>query len=88
MFLKTVIHTPDRVEMDSIPTPRDFYELHKFVNLTTDVIFLNGISFVNILSRKIRWITIEHIPTFAYAQLSSSLTKIVNIYTGGGFNVR
>ena len=36
---------PERVDPEYIGIPRDFYELHKFVTLTTDVMFVNGIAF-------------------------------------------
>ena len=40
---KTVIHKPDRVKTGLFQIPRDLYELHKFLTLTADVIFVNGI---------------------------------------------
>ena len=50
--------------------------------------FVNGIVFMTNLSIKIRLLTDEHITPPTAAQLSSYLTKIVNIYTRGGFTVR
>ena len=85
---KTVRGQPDRVETEFIPIPRDFYELHKFVTLTADVMFVNGIAFLTTLSRKIRMFTAEHIPTRTGPQLISSLTKVAKLYSRGGFIVR
>ena len=85
---KTVRHKPDRVEMELTQIPRDLYELHKFVTLTEDVIFVNGIEFLTTLSRKIKFLAVEHIPPHTAEHIRSLLTKIVNIYTRGGFLVR
>ena len=81
-------HKPDRVEMELTQIPRDLYELHKFVTLTEDVIFVNGIEFLTTLSRKIKFLAVEHIPPHTAEHIRSLLTKIVNIYTRGGFLVR
>ena len=39
---KTVRQKPKRVNAEYVTIPRDFYELHKFVTLTADVMFVNG----------------------------------------------
>ena len=66
-------------------TPGDFYRLHKFVNLESDVMFVNSIHFLVNFSRSIRLITVEHVPTRTRAQLAKSLMKIVKLYARGGF---
>ena len=66
---KTVRHKPYREDTDLIPTPRDLYEIHKFVNLTADGMFINGIVFLTTLSRKTTFINFEHIPYHMAAQL-------------------
>ena len=53
--------------------PRELYEPHKYVNLTTEVMFVNGIAFLVTLSRGIRMYTCEHVPNQKAAQLSRSL---------------
>ncbi len=60
--------------------------LHCFVTLVADVMFANGIPFLMTLSRNIRLITAEFLPSQTTAQLSSSLTK-VKLYAQGGFAV-
>ena len=75
------------VESKYIPIPRYLYLLHKFVTLTEDVMFVNGLPFFITLSRKIKMFTAEYIPTRTDAHLSSSLKKIVQIYEKNGFYV-
>ena len=85
---RTVRTKPERVETDEVEIPRDFYVLNRFVTLTADVMFVNGIAFLTTLSRKIRLTTVEHVPSRTAEQLSSSLTKIVQLYAKAGFTVR
>ena len=84
----TVRQNPERVDPVYTAIPRDFYELHRFVTLTADVMFVNGIPFLVTLSRKIKMLTAEYLPSRTAKQLSSSLTKIVKVYARGGFIVR
>ena len=80
--------TPDRVENEIISIPRDYYELHKFVTLCADVMFVNGVAFLSTFSRDIRFFTAEHVPSRTAKQLGSSLKKIIRLYAKGGFVVR
>ena len=57
------------------------------MTLTADVMLVNGVAFLNALSRKIRLITTEHIPSRKSKQLRSLLNKIVKLNTRGGFVV-
>ena len=73
------------VEKRLISIPRNFNEIQKFVTLTADMMFVNGIPFMNTLSRNIIFITSEHAPSCTAAQISSSLTKISKLYAKIGF---
>ena len=75
----------DRIDTEFISIPHDFYELHKFVTLTVNIMFVNCVAFLTTLSRKIRLFTIEHVPIHTVKQLSISLNKIVQLYARGGF---
>ena len=83
---KTVHRIPHRVEMEYLDIC-DYYTLQKFVTLTADVMFVNGIPFLMTLSRKIRLVTAKYLPTRMGKQLGSSLTKVVSLYAQGGFTV-
>ena len=60
---KTVIHKLDREEMYLTQIPRELYDIHMFVTLTADVMFVNGIVFLTALSRKTILLTAEQIPS-------------------------
>ena len=84
---KSVRQKPGRVEPEFIKIPRDFYELHKFVTLVADVMFVNGLPFLTTLSRDIRLRTVEFLPSRTAKQLGSSLIKVVKMYARGGFTI-
>ena len=50
-----------RVVPEYMCIPRALYERHKYVTLTADVMFVNGIVFLVSLSRGIRMYTCEHV---------------------------
>ena len=77
---KTVHRSPHRVEMEYLEIPCNYYMLQKFITLTADVMFVNGVPFLTTLSRKIRLVTAKYLPTWMGKQLDSSLTKVVNLY--------
>ena len=83
----TVRKKPDRVETEYLSIPDDYRRLHHIVTLTTDILFVNGVPFLVTLSRKIRFLTAEHIPSRTAKQLGSSLMKIVNFYQRCGYVV-
>ena len=76
---KAVQRKSERVEVEDITINSDY---HSFVsvNLTADVMFVNGMPFLITLSQCIRLLTIEHILSRTTKQLVNSLTKIVNLH--------
>ncbi len=85
---KTVRRKPERVEAEPGCIPDDFHRLHRFVVITADNMFINGIAFLTTLSQKLRLSTVEQLPSCTATQLSNSLTKIVRLYARTGFIVR
>ena len=75
---ETTRQKPESIDPEYIGIPRDFYELHKSVTLTSDVIFVNGIAFLTTLPRDIRLFTCEHVPSRTAKQLSKLLKKSCN----------
>ena len=50
--------------------------------------FVNGVPFLVTLSRKIRLLTVEFLPSRTAAKLSEYLVKVSKLYARGGFTVR
>ena len=85
---KTVRQRPERVIPEYLGIPKDFYQLHNFVTLTADVMFVNGIAFFSTFGRDIRFGTAEHVPSRTAKQLAKSLMRVIRLYALGGFVVR
>ncbi|KAL7524129.1 hypothetical protein ACHAWF_000820 [Thalassiosira exigua] len=49
--------------------------------------FVNGWPFLTTFSRRIRMITAKYTPSRTAKQLASCLTKVINVYTWGGYTV-
>ena len=58
---KTARTKQERVKTDVVQIPRVFYKLNKFVFLMEDVMFVNSVNFLNILSSNIVRINAEHV---------------------------
>ena len=54
--------------MELTKIPREFCLQHKFVTLTADVMFVNGIAFLISFSRNIKLLTVEHVPNRTVGQ--------------------
>ena len=52
------------------------------------VIFVDGNVFIIISARKLKFMTVEHIPSQTVEQLSKSLNKNMKLYGRGGFIIR
>jgi hypothetical protein len=52
------------------------------------MMFVNGMAFLTMLSRKLQMATVEQLPSRTATQLSNSLIKIVKLYARTGFIVR
>jgi hypothetical protein len=66
---KTVRRRPGRVRPEYVSIPRALYERIKNVTLTADVMFVNGLPFFVTLSRDIKLVSIEFLPSRTADQL-------------------
>ena len=55
-------------------------KLNKFITLVTDEMFVNGTPFLITISRITKFVTVEHVPTCKYKQLSKYFKRVVGIY--------
>ena len=59
----TVRHKPYRVVMDCVALLKYFIKLHNFVTIISDMMFVNGTPLLITISRGIKFVMVEHIPT-------------------------
>jgi hypothetical protein len=82
---KTVRNTQDAMIADCVAIPKEIMDLNKEVIMAADVMFVNGMLFVTTLSRKIKFSTIEYVPSRSEPNLIKSLLKIITLYKARGF---
>ena len=80
----TVRQNPDIMVIYYISVPSYFLKIHKFVTIVADVMFVNGASLLITISRGIKFVISEHIPTRMAKKLSKSLNLVMKIYSRSG----
>jgi hypothetical protein len=82
---KTIRTKPEHVRIEYVQIPRDFVELHKYVTLMADVMFVNGLPFLVTSLRGISLVTVEYLKSRTAKKLVHTLEKVVRIYGTAGF---
>ena len=85
---KSVRRRPAAVRPEYVNIPRSLFERIRNVTLAADVMFVNGLPFFVTLSRDIKLITLEFLPSRTVPMLCDTLKKTLVIYRRGGFVVR
>eukprot|EP00804_Cyclotella_cryptica_P023700 CCRYP_019316-RA/>CCRYP_019316-RA protein AED:0.38 eAED:0.25 QI:0/0/0/1/0/0/2/0/908 len=85
---RTVRRKPEHVDIKVVEVPRDFVKLHRFITLTADIMFVNGIPFLLTRSRGVQLITVEYLPRRTTRVIGDKLTRILQFYQRGGFTVQ
>jgi hypothetical protein len=70
----------EHVRVDYVKIPQDFVEMHKYVMIVADLMFVNGLPFLVTSSREISLTTIEFLPSRTAKCLASSIKQVVRIY--------
>jgi hypothetical protein len=82
---KTFRTTPDPVMADYVEIPKDILDLNKDLTVAADIMFVNGLPFVTLILRKVKFTTIEYITTRSETNLVKSLLNIISPYKARGF---
>ena len=85
---KTTRKKPEHVRVDYVQIPRDIIDMHKYVTLVADVMFVNGLPFLVSSSRGISLVTIEYLPSRTVKRLAITLEQVLKVYARGGFAVQ
>jgi hypothetical protein len=79
---------PEHVRTDYVKIPWDFMELHKFVTIVADIMFVNGLPILVTLSGGISLVTIKFLPSRIAKCLANSMERVIRIYGKAGFIVQ
>jgi hypothetical protein len=85
---KTTRTKLERVRVEYVQIPWDFVQLHKYITLVADVMFLNGLPFLVTSSRGLTLVTIEHLQSRTAKHLVHTLERVFRIYTTTGFFIQ
>ena len=80
---KTTRKNPENVTTDYVAIPKYYLAFHKYVTLVEHVMFVNNTPFQISMSRGIKIVTVEHIPSRTTKQLSKNLKIIMDFYSRG-----
>ncbi len=78
---------PECVRVKYVQIPWDFVQLHKYVTLVADIIFVNGLPFL-VTSQGLSLVTIEHLPSRTAKRLVHTLERLFRIYATAGFVIQ
>jgi hypothetical protein len=79
---------PAPLVADYMAIPQQLGDANKAVTLAASVFFMDGISFLITVSRRIKFVTIEHLPVRTATSLSKHLQQVLLVYGRAGFRVR
>ncbi len=85
---KTARSKLEHVRVDHVEIPWDIVEMHKYVMIMADVMFVNGLPILVTSSRGISLISIEFLPLRTAKCLASIDKQVVRIYGKAGFTVQ
>ena len=84
---KTVNRKADHVIAPVTSIPKQILKEYKNITLCIDVMFVNGIKFLLIVSRHIDFVTAQYVPSKKYNGHIKPIVKVCNMYTKRGFVV-
>jgi hypothetical protein len=76
------------VVADYVAVPCLLEEQNGIVTIAADVFFVDGTAFLVTLSRRIKFIIVEHVPVRMAISLSKHITRVLQVYERVGFRVR
>ena len=71
----------------NLPLPTNILERYKSVTLAGDIMFLNGIRFINTISIHFKFMMVEHIANAKASTLQESIRQVNQVYMQQGFNI-
>ncbi len=85
---KTVRRKPAPVVVDYVVVPRELVAANKTMTLAADVFFVDRTAYLLTVSRRIKFVTAEHLPVRIALSLSRHMTRVLEVYGRAGFRVR
>ena len=71
-----------------LPIPITILDRYKEVTIAWDIMFINGICFINTISRHIKFMTAEHIANTDATTLQEYIKQVKQVYMQRGFKAK
>jgi hypothetical protein len=84
---RTVRRPSESVTTDYVQIPRAILERHQLVTLAVEVMFVNGVPFLVSVARGLNLVTAKFMPSRTAKQLAAGITRMIDLYARGGFQV-
>ena len=85
---KMIRSKPEHVRIEYVQIPWDFVELHKYVRLVANIMFVNGLPFLVTSLQGISLVTIEYLKLRTAKRLIDTLERVIHICGKAGFIVQ
>jgi hypothetical protein len=85
---RTTRNQPEHVRVDYVEIPQNLVNMHKYVTLVADVMFVNGLQFLVTFLREISLVTIEFLLSRTAKHLALTVEWVLKVYSRGGFVVQ
>ena len=76
----TVRRRPALVVTDYVAVPHLLVEANKVITLAVDVFFVDGMAFLLKVSRRLKFVTVEHVPVRTATHLSKHIKRVLDVY--------
>ena len=71
-----------------VTVPKELVSRHKFISLTADIFFVDGIAFLLTVAIKLKFVTVEHTTACTAKSLVKHIKRVLQVYDRAGFTVR
>ena len=71
-----------------VAVPKELVSRHKFISMTADVFFVDGIALLLTATIKLKFVTVEHTPVRTAKSLLKHIKRVLQVYDRAGFTVR
>ena len=71
-----------------VAVPKELVSRHKFISISADVFFVDGIALLLTVAIKIKFVTVKHTPVRTAKSLVKYIKRVLQVYGRAGFTLR
>ena len=78
---------PLLIVSDYVEIPKELKAQHKYVELCADVMYIQGITFLVMVSKRLKFITIERLKSRGRMEFAEKFDNVFQVYNKAGFMI-